>query len=180
MDAPVVNEPAERTKLVSWSDPALAAKAGRALSGVDYLDAIRAGDLPAPPAAAILGIHIVEVARGRVVMRMTPAEHLYNTIGSVHGGIIATLLDSVMGCAVHSSLPPGQAYATLEIKVNYVRPVTVATGEVTAEGRIVHAGRRSAVAEASLTDTSGKLLATASTTCMVVEPRDASANGAPS
>jgi uncharacterized protein (TIGR00369 family) len=159
-----------RRRTVSWSDPKVAALAGMQLSGFDYLDAIRAGALPPPPAAALIGIVLSEVEEGRVLMRLTPAEHHYNTLGSVHGGVIATLLDSVMGCAAHSALPPGRGYMTLEIKVNYVRAVTEATGEVTAEGRLVHAGRRSAVAEARLTDAAGKLYATASTTCLLVEP----------
>lgn len=166
-EAPVA---VERRKTITWSDPKAAARTGIRLSGLDYLDAIRTGALPPPPAAACLDIELAQVEEGRVLMRLEPAEHHYNTIGSVHGGVIATLLDSVMGCAVHSTLPPGRAYTTLEIKVNYLRPITEATGEVTAEGRLVHGGRRSAVAEAKLTDASGKLYATASTTCLVVEP----------
>jgi uncharacterized protein (TIGR00369 family) len=159
-----------RRRTVSWSDPKAAALAGMQLSGFDYLDSIRAGALPLPPAAALIGIVLAQVEEGRVLMRLTPAEQHYNTLGSVHGGVIATLLDSVMGCAAHSTLPPGRGYMTLEIKVNYVRAVIEATGEVTAEGRLVHAGRRSAVAEARLTDAQGKLYATASTTCLIVEP----------
>ncbi|SEC32728.1 uncharacterized domain 1-containing protein [Rhizobiales bacterium GAS191] len=160
----------ERSRTISWSDPKATARAGMQLSGLAYLEAIRAGDLAPPPAVACLDVLLGDVEEGRVSMRLLPAEHHYNTLGSVHGGVIATLLDSVMGCAVHSTLPPGQAYTTLEIKVNYVRAVTDATGEVTAEGRLVHGGRRSAVAEATLTDAAGRLYATASTTCLVLEP----------
>jgi uncharacterized protein (TIGR00369 family) len=159
----------ERRRTFTWSDPKAAAKAGMRLSGLDYLEAIRTGDLPPPPAC--LDIVLGHVEEGRVLMRLMPAEHHYNTLGSVHGGVIATLLDSVMGCAVHSTLPAGRVYTTLEIKVNYIRAVTDGTGEVTAEGRLVHGGRRSAVAEATLTDAAGKLYATASTTCLVLEPR---------
>jgi uncharacterized protein (TIGR00369 family) len=160
----------ERSRTVTWSDPKAAARAGIELSGRAYLEAIRDGRLPPPPAAACLDILIGDIEEGQVSMRLMPDEHHYNTLGSVHGGVIATLLDSVMGCAVHSTLPPGRAYTTLEIKVNYVRAITDATGEVTAVGRVVHAGRRSAVAEATLTDASGRLYATASTTCLVLEP----------
>jgi uncharacterized protein (TIGR00369 family) len=167
----------ERRKVVTWADPKATARAGEMLSGLDYLDAIRAGELPPPPAARLLDMEITYVEEGCVRMRLRPGEHHYNTIGSVHGGIVATLLDSVMGCAVHSTLPPGRAYATLEIKVNYLRAVTEATGTVTAEGRILHGGRRSAVAEAKLTDGAGRLYATASTTCLVVEPGSGSGVG---
>ncbi len=102
-------------------------------------------------------------------MNLTPAEYHYNPIGTMHGGILATLLDSVMGCAVHTTLPRGRAYTTLEIKVNYVRAVTDASGELAAEGRVVHTGRRSAVAEGKVTDAKGRLCATASTTCLVFD-----------
>jgi uncharacterized protein (TIGR00369 family) len=161
---------AERRKTVSWRDPAPALRASFGLTGLGYLEAMRDGRLPVPPAAALIGIVVAEVEEGRVSMRITPSEVHYNPLGSVHGGIIATLLDSVMGCAAHSTLPARRGYTTLEIKVNYLRAVTVATGEVTAEGRVVHAGRRSAVAEAKLTDAARRLYATASTTCLFVDP----------
>jgi uncharacterized protein (TIGR00369 family) len=115
------------------------------------------------------------VEEGRVVMRMPPGEHLYNPLGGVHGGGLATLLDSVMGCAVHSTLPPGRSYTTLEIKVNYVRAATAAAAELIAEGRVLHAGRRSAVAEAKIVDAGGRLLTTASTTCLVFDHEGAAA-----
>jgi uncharacterized protein (TIGR00369 family) len=161
----------ERRKVVTWSDPEAAARAGSSLSGLAYLEAIRDGAIPPPPAVALLDIALAHVEEGLVRMRLTPAEQHYNPLGSVHGGVIATLLDSVMGCAIHSTLPQGRGYTTLELKVNYLRAVTLATGEVTAEGRLVHAGRRSVVAEAKLADASGRLYATASTTCLFVEPR---------
>jgi uncharacterized protein (TIGR00369 family) len=160
----------ERRKTVTWSDPKAAARAGIGLSGLAYLEAIRDGIIPPPPAAALLDITLVHVEEGLVRMRLIPAEQHYNPLGSVHGGVIATLLDSVMGCAAHTTLPAGRGYATLEIKVNYLRSVTVATGEITGEGRLVHAGRRSAVAEGKVVDATGRLYATASTTCLFVEP----------
>jgi uncharacterized protein (TIGR00369 family) len=116
-----------------------------------------------------VGLPIAEVGPGRFVMRLTPAEYHCNPIGTMHGGILATLLDSVMGCAVHSTLPKGRAYTSLEIKVNYVRAVTGGSGELSAEGRIVHGGRRSAVAEGKVVDANGRLCATASTTCLVFD-----------
>jgi uncharacterized protein (TIGR00369 family) len=168
---------AERRKTVSWRDPAPAMRESFELTGLGYLEAMRDGRLPVPPAAALIGIVVAEVEEGRVSMRLAPSEEHYNPLGLVHGGIIATLLDSVMGCAAHSTLPARRGYTTLEIKVNYLRPVTVATGEVTAEGRVV-AGRRSAVAEARLIDAAGRLYATASTTCLFVDPPAGEAHGA--
>ena len=160
---------APRERTVAWGDPKAAARAGRTMAGLDFLRAMRDGVLPPPPALVLLGVEMADAEPGRVVMRLAPGEHLYNPLGSVHGGLIATLLDSVMGCAVHSTLPRGRGYTTLEIKVNFLRAVTDATGVVSAEGRVVHAGRQAAVAEARLTDSAGKLYATASTTCLVFD-----------
>jgi uncharacterized protein (TIGR00369 family) len=139
------------------------------MAGVDFLRGMRDGGVPAAPIAALVGLAIAEVEEGRVVMRLTPAEYHYNPIGTMHGGILATLLDSVMGCAVHSTLPKGRAYTSLEIKVNYVRAVTGDSGELSAEGKIVHGGRRSAVAEGKVVDAKGRLCASASTTCLVFD-----------
>ncbi|HEY0185672.1 MAG TPA: PaaI family thioesterase [Rhodopila sp.] len=158
-----------RERTVSWSDPAEVARAGREMAGLDLLHALRDGTVPAPPAIELVGISLAEVDAGRVVMRLIPAEYHYNPLGTVHGGILATLLDSVMGCAVLSTLPRGRAFTSLEIKVNYVRTVTSESGELSAEGRVVHGGRRSAVAEAKLHDAAGRLCATASTTCLVFD-----------
>ena len=109
------------------------------------------------------------IEHGRVTMALEPGEHHYNPLGTVHGGMIAILLDSVMGCAVHSTLPAGRGYTTLEFKMNFLRPVNDRTGLMTAAGNVVHAGRQSAVAEGRLTDAQGKLYATASTTCLVFD-----------
>ena len=160
---------ADRRRVVTWADPGPTLAAGQRLAGMDLLRRIRDGDLPAPPIALLLGFDIAELEEGRVVMRMAPGEYLANAIGTLHGGALATLLDSVMGCAVHSMLPRGRGYTTLEIKVNYVRAATEAAGELIAEGHVVHAGRRSAVAEAKLVDARGRLIATASTTCLVFD-----------
>ena len=168
-------DPPCRERTVTWGDPKAAAHAGRTMAGLDYLRAMGEGTLPPPPVSALLGMEVAEVEPGRVVMRLWPGEHLYNPLGSVHGGLLATLLDSVMGCAVHSTLPQGRGYTTLEIKVNYVRAVTDAAGMVSAEGRVVHVGRQTAVAEARLTDAAGKLYATANTTCLVFDLPDAGA-----
>ncbi|MCC7049165.1 MAG: PaaI family thioesterase [Alphaproteobacteria bacterium] len=139
----------------------------RAMSGLEFLRAIVAGRLPAPPIAEVLRFRLVEVEQGRAVFQGVPDRAFYNPIGSVHGGYAATLLDSCMGCAVHSTLNRGQGYATLEIKVNLVRALTEATGLVRAEGRILHSGRTTATAEGKLTDAGGKLYAHGTTTCTV-------------
>lgn len=154
---------------VTWEDPKEAAARGLPLAGIEYLRAMKSGEIPAPPALILIGATMGEIEEGRVTMKMVPAEFHYNPLGTVHGGMIATLLDTVMGCAVHSTLPRGRGYTTLEFKINFVRPVTVATGEVIAEGRIQHVGRQTAVAEASLIDQRGKICATATTTCLVFE-----------
>ncbi|MGA0596823.1 PaaI family thioesterase [Enterovirga sp. CN4-39] len=162
-------EAGERRRTVTWSDPKALAAAGRGLSGAAHLRAMMAGDLPPPPVMALLGITLDTVDEGLVRMQLQAAEYLYNPIGTVHGGIVATILDSVMGCAVHSTLPVGRGYTTLEIKVNYLRAVTEAAGIVTAEGRAVHVGRTTGVADARLFDAAGRLYATASTTCLVFD-----------
>jgi uncharacterized protein (TIGR00369 family) len=158
-----------RERSFTWSDPHVTAAAGRAMAGLDLMRALRDGSVPPPPVIDLVGISLTEVDAGRVVMCLTPAEYHYNPLGTMHGGILATLLDSVMGCAVHTTLPRGRGYTSLEIKVNYVRAVTDASGELSAEGKIVHAGSRSAMAEARVVDAKGRLCATASTTCLVFD-----------
>jgi uncharacterized protein (TIGR00369 family) len=139
----------------------------RSMGGLEFLGAIAAGRLPSPPITEVLRFRLVEVERGRAVFEGLPGKAFYNPIGSVHGGYAATLLDSCMGCAVHSTLPVGQGYATLEIKVNLVRAMTETTGRVRAEGRIIHAGRTTATAEGKLTDAAGKLYGHGTTTCAI-------------
>lgn len=159
-----------RRRTVTWHDPVQTARAARTMSGLQFLQTMVAGELPPPPLLGLLGIRAVEVSEGRMVFAVEPAESHYNPIGSVHGGLAATLLDSAMGCAVHSMLPAGTAYTTLEIKVNYLRPLTRETGVVTCEGKVIHLGGRIATAEARITDAAGKLYAHGTTTCIVVRP----------
>ena len=159
----------KRNRHVAWSDPLALAAAAKSMDGMAFLRAIQSGALPPPPIIALLGINMAEVAPGQVTMVMPAGEYLFNPIGSVHGGALATLLDSVMGCAVQSALPPGKAYTTLEIKVNYLRAMTMRSGAATAIATVRHLGGRTAVAEAEARDDQGRLLATASTTCMVLE-----------
>ena len=141
----------------------------KAMSGLDFLTAMRDGKLPGPPIARLLAFDLIEVEHGRAVFAGTPTQDHYNPIGSVHGGYAATLLDSCMGCAVQSTLPQGTGYTTLEFKVSLVRAITLTTGEVKAEGKILTTGRRIATAEGRLVDSGGKLLAHATTTCLVMQ-----------
>lgn len=160
-------ETKERTRTVAWSDPMVAARAARELSGLDYLAAVGRGELPLPPFLALVGIEPVEIASGRAVFATDPAEFQYNTIGSVHGGFLATLLDSALGCAVHSMLPAGAGWTTLTLSTNFVRGVTAGTGRLTCEAAVVHGGRRVATAEARVVDADGRVYAHATTTCMI-------------
>jgi uncharacterized protein (TIGR00369 family) len=157
-----------RNRTYTWEDPMPSAEAGRNMSGIEYLRAIRDGRIPAPPFALTLDMRLVEVEEGHALFACEPAEYHYNPIGVVHGGLAATLLDSAMGCAVQSLLPAGTGYTTLEIKVNFVRALTSATGTVRAEGWIINQGRRIAVAEARITDAVGKLYAHGTTTCVIL------------
>lgn len=153
---------------VSPLDPREVARHGRELAGLDYIAAMIRGDLPVPPITETLGFRLVEAERGRAVFEMTPGTRHYNPIGSVHGGIALTLLDSAMGCAVHTLLDAGVGYTTLELKTNFVRPITAETGAIRCEGVVVHGGSRVATAEGRVTDAAGKLLAHGTTTCLIL------------
>jgi uncharacterized protein (TIGR00369 family) len=139
------------------------------MSGRDLLQAMIDGRLPAPPIMKLVRFALTEVAPGRALFEGLSSFDYYNPLGSVHGGIIATLLDSAMGCAVHSTLAAGQGYTTLEFKLSFIRAVTKDTGVLRAEGRVLNVGRRAGTAEAHLTDAGGRLLAHATTTCLVFD-----------
>jgi uncharacterized protein (TIGR00369 family) len=159
-----------RTRELTWQDPLATAEAGMKLSGMEYIGAIVAGDVPPPPIAVTMSFAPVSFSEGHAVFEGIPGEEHYNPIGVVHGGYASTLLDSAMGCAVHTTLPAGAAYTTLTIEVKLVRPITRDTGAVRAEADVVHRGRRQATVEGRLTDVeSGKLLASGTSTCMIME-----------
>jgi uncharacterized protein (TIGR00369 family) len=139
----------------------------KTMAGVDFLRAIMRGELPLPPICKVLGFEPVEMDVGRAVFEGTPRGDFYNPLGTVHGGYAATLLDSAMGCAVHSTLKPGIGYTTLEFKINFVRPLSDATGTVRAEARLIHAGTTIGTAEGRLLDGRGRLFAHATTTCLI-------------
>jgi uncharacterized protein (TIGR00369 family) len=158
-----------RTRTFSWHDPAETAAEGMKLAGLDYIRAIADGSLPPPPIAELFGFQIAEAEHGRAVFALEPAEWMYNPIGMVHGGVAATLLDSCMGCAVHTTLAAGVGYTTTDVQVRYIRAMSSTSGRVLAEGRVVHAGRRTATAEGRLyVESDGKLIAHGSTGCTIL------------
>ena len=159
---------AGRSRSYSWQDPTVDPESLRGMSGLEIMRAIIAGQLPRPPMSVTLGFILSEAYEGRAVFEGQTAEFLYNPLGTVHGGYAATLLDSCMGCAVHTMLPAGMAYTTAELKVNLVRPIFGTTGPVLAEGKVIHAGGRIATAEGRLIGKAdGKLYAHGTTTCLV-------------
>ncbi len=137
------------------------------LGALAFLKGIVDGTQPSPPMSQTLGFHLTEVEEGRAVFEGLPEYRHYNPIGTVHGGFAATLLDSALGCAIFSTLAKGEAWTTLELKFNLVRPLSKDTGKVTAEGRVIHRGRTVATSEGDIKDLSGKLYAHATTTCMI-------------
>ncbi len=160
---------AERRLEVSWQDPVALGEKARSMAGLEFLRGIVSGELPKAPIQELVGFEVTEADEGRVVFTGTPGEQHYNPIGVVHAGFAATLLDSALGACVHTTLPLGTAYTTLETKFNLVRPITAETGEVRAEGNVVHGGRTTATSEARLTRPDGKLLAHGTSTCVIFE-----------
>ena len=148
-----------RTRTASWDDPAPGMEAALSLSGLEYMRAIAKGDVPAPPLARVLGFMVESVEEGAVTFALEPAEYHYNPFGVVHGGVAATLFDSALGCAVQTLLPKATAAPTMQLDINYIRPITISTGRVRCSGQVVHFGKRSATAEGRLVDMNGKLYA---------------------
>ena len=157
----------ERTRVTTWDDPLETLAGVRGMSGLESLRAMIAGELPPAPIGQTMGFRLVEVEPGRATFAAEPAEFHYNPIGVVHGGFALTLLDSAMGCALHSTLEAGVAYTTLEVKANFVRPLTSSTGPIRCTGTVVHGGRTVATAEGRLVDADGKLYAHGTSTLLV-------------
>jgi len=158
-----------RSRTYSWDDPLAAREGASDMSGLEFMNAVFEGRIPPPPIMATMDFAGSEVAEGRAAFVAEPGEFLYNPLGTVHGGFALTILDSAMSCAVHTTLAPGEHYTTLGVSVNFVRPITVETGRVRCEGVVVHRGARVATAEGRLTvESTGKLLAHATTTCLVM------------
>ena len=158
-----------RRREVTAYDPAIGARQGLQMAGIDYLRAIQRGELPPAPIGGLLQFDVAEVEPGRVSFTCMPDESAYNPIGVVHGGLVCTLLDSVTACAVHSTLPLGKGYTSIEIKVSYLRAVTAQSGLLTATGTLVKGGSRVAFSEGVVTDGSGTPVATATSTCLVFD-----------
>lgn len=165
-------EPAVRERTHAWWDPQLTAAAARDVDGLTFLRRLASGEVPPAPIASTLGFTVLEVESGRVVFGLEPAEFHFNPIGSVHGGVFATLLDSAAGCAVHSSLPTGTSYTSLDLTVKFLRGLGAGSGPVRCEGLVVHLGGRTALAEARLYDGAGRLCAHATSSCMIFRPAD--------
>ena len=153
---------------VTWDDPIAAFAAGKALAGIDYMKEMIAGKIAPPPIMRLMGFRLAQVGEGLAVFECEPGEQHYNPIGVVHGGLAMTLLDSAMGCCVHTRLAAGVGYTTLEAKVNMVRAITAKTGTIRATGKVIHLGGKTATAEGRLEDAAGKLDAHGTTTCIIL------------
>lgn len=158
----------ERTRTFSWEDPLIGAKEALHMKGIDYLKAMFEGRLPVPPILNTMNFKMKSIEEGKAVFGFTAEEYHYNPIGTVHGGVISTLLDSAMGCTLHSVLPAGKGYTTLELKVNFLRAITKDTGELISEGKMIHTGSKTALVEAQITDAEGKVYAHSVSTCLII------------
>lgn len=159
---------AVRERTYAWADPQLFAAAARELDGLDFFKQLGDGELAPPPINATLGMALVEISDGRAVFELTPEEWHYNPIGTVHGGILATLADSALGCAVHTKLKAGTGYTSLDLTIKFTRAATMDSGTLTCEGRVVTIGRRTATAEAEITDKTGRVIGHAVATCLIM------------
>jgi len=157
-----------RIRTITWQDPLPTAALGAEMAGINYMRAIVAGDVPPPPIAVLMRMQPIEVEEGRAVFAGEPGEEHYNPIGVVHGGYASTLLDSAMGCAVHTTLPAGSGYTTQTIEVKLVRPITRDSGTLRCEAEVLHRGRRQATVAARLLSADGRLLAHGTSTCMIL------------
>ena len=166
MSAPTAE--GSRTRTITWEDPIASAAVGAQMAGLDYVRAVQSGEIPPPPIAVVMNFSIAELEEGRAVFIGEPGEEHYNPIGVVHGGYASTILDSALGCAVHTTCPAGVGYTSQTLEVKYLRPITRDTGAVRAEADVIHRGRKTATAEAKLTSVeTGKLLATGTSTCLI-------------
>ncbi|MFC9156957.1 PaaI family thioesterase [Streptomyces bauhiniae] len=159
---------AVHSKTVTWSNPEVTAQSSRDLPGIEFLSQWMRGERAGAPICELMGFKLTEVEEGGVVFASTPDESVYNPIGMVHGGMACTMLDSAAGCAVHTTLPAGVGYSSIEIKVNFLRPIHAHTGEIFARGRVTKAGKRVCFAESDLRDAAGNVLATATSSCLII------------
>jgi uncharacterized protein (TIGR00369 family) len=160
---------AERSRVVTWRDPLTTQANVASMSGLAYWRAVADGQLPPPPIGELIRMRVAEIEEGRIAFSCDPDGSMYNPLGTVHGGAMCTLLDTVTGCALHTTLPQGRGYTSIEIKVNYLKSVTEASGSLLAQGHVVKAGSRVGFTEAQITDASGALVATATSTLLIFE-----------
>lgn len=162
-----------RTRQTSWEDPRAIGATAAEMTGLDFMRSLRDGKLPAPPIAVTIGFELTEADEGRTTFTCTPDEHHYNLIGSVHGGLVATLIDSATGTAVHTTLAKGELYGTVNLSVDMLRPVTDKTGTLITEGEVVHRGRNIAIATAETKgEQDGKVYARGQATCFIYKVAD--------
>jgi uncharacterized protein (TIGR00369 family) len=159
----------EQSRTVTWHDPAPTIARGMTMPGIDYLKAMIARELPPPPMARLMQFDLVDVEPGKVVFTCEPDASMYNPNGAIHGGLVCTVLDSVAGLALHSTLPAGKGYTSIEINVNYLKAVRVNAGPLTATGTVVKAGSRVGFTKGVVTDASGAIVATATSTLLVFD-----------
>ena len=160
-----------RSRLVSWSDPRLTSDVAGTIPGLEFLQRIVRGELPRPPIGELMDFRLVEVESGKAVFAIETAEYLYNPIGLVHGGVAATIMDSAMGCAVHTMLVAGVGYTTMDLQIRFVRPIKTKSGRLLCEGRVVHAGSQVMTTEGRLMDEAGAVYAHGTGSCIVLRPR---------
>ena len=159
----------ERTRTFSWDDPIRGAEQAPTMAGFDYLHAMLKGDLPMPPIMKSLDLQVRSFDKGVAVFSFIPQEFHYNPLGMVHGGVISAILDSAMGCSLHSTLPAGTGYTTVELKINFLKAITLKTGELMATGKIIHSGTKTALTEAQLIDQTGRIYAHGVSTCLILK-----------
>jgi uncharacterized protein (TIGR00369 family) len=159
----------QQSRTVTWHDPTPTVARGLSMPGIDYLKAMIARELPPPPMARLMQFDLVDVEPGKVVVTCEPDASMYNPNGAIHGGLVCTVLDSVAGLALHSTLPAGKGYTSIEIKVNYLKPVRLDAGPLSATGTVVKSGARVGFAEGVVTDASGKVVATATSTLLIFD-----------
>jgi uncharacterized protein (TIGR00369 family) len=161
------SEPVRR-RIIEWEDPRDTARVSPDATGLEHLQAMIDGEVPPPPMASLMGMNLIAVTEGSATFTCTPDEFHYNTVGTVHGGLVCTLLDSAAGCAAQSVMPAGHLYTSIELKVSYLRPLRHDSGEITCVGTVLKSGRRVVFTEATVTDASGALIATATSSLLVI------------
>ncbi|WP_375501828.1 PaaI family thioesterase [uncultured Jatrophihabitans sp.] len=158
----------ERTRTFTWDDPMHTAAAAQGRTGLEFIQGIAAGEIPAPPIARLMNFAVEAAEAGRCVFTVEPAEYHFNPIGSVHGGVYATLLDSALGCAVQTMLPEGVGYTSLDLSVKFLGAARLGAGMLRCTGTVTHLGRRTALAEARIEDAAGRLLSTGTSSCLIL------------